>query len=203
MPSPLDLGQSTHAKMIVTPPRLNLRRAASYQNEKGSASATSSRLNFNHLMFSPPPSPSLPALVPRARNSHTTPRRSRVLRLVAWIAGIVIVFYVAGTSLNGQVHIPLTWPPEDRQYEMVGQDELPEFPTPVTVTDRYGRSRWTVSIPPTTRFPLSVGEYSDMCAKCREVAAHVKELHGHTPLPQPTQLGYYYEDPYFIDVGEA
>ena len=86
---------------------------------------------------------------------------------------------------------------------MVGQDDLPEFPTPITVKDGFGRSKWTVSIPPTTRFPLSMSEYSDMCSMCREVAAHVKELHGRGPPSEQAQPGYYDEDPYFVDVSEA
>lgn len=202
----MDLSQSTHAKMIVSPPRLNLRRTASYQHEKGTGafSATSSRFNFNHLIFSPPPSPGLPALVPRPRKSSNTPRPSRVLRFVAWIAGIAVVLYVAGASLKGQVPAPLDWALEDhRQYEMVGEDDLPDFPTPIAVADRHGKSKWTVSIPPTARFPLSVSEYSDICAKCQEVAAHVRELRGSGSPSQQAQLGYYHDDPYFVDVSEA
>ncbi|KAJ8122386.1 hypothetical protein ONZ43_g1405 [Nemania bipapillata] len=65
----MDLSRSTHPKVMIAPPRLNLRRAASYQGEKAPTSSTSSRFNFNHLIFSPPPSPGLPALLPRPRKS--------------------------------------------------------------------------------------------------------------------------------------
>ncbi|KAI1390153.1 uncharacterized protein F4822DRAFT_401019 [Hypoxylon trugodes] len=85
---------------------------------------------------------------------------------------------------------------------MVGQYDLPDFPTPIAVTDRSGRSKWTVSIPPTYDFPLTIKEYSDICAKCQEVAAHVRELHGQT-TSQQAQTDYYYEDPYFLDVKDA
>ena len=202
MVPPLDLSQS---KMMVSPPRLNLRRTASYQHEKGPLSATSSRFSsFNHLLSSPPPSPGLPALVPRSRKSSNTPRPSKVFRLVAWIAGIIVVCYVVAISLSSHVQVPLGWVLErDGEYEMVGQDDVPEFPTPITVTDGYGRSKWTVSIPPTARFPLSMDEYSDMCGMCREVASHVRELHGRGPPSQQAQPGYYDEDPYFVDVSEA
>ncbi|KAL7628694.1 hypothetical protein AAE478_000209 [Parahypoxylon ruwenzoriense] len=205
MPPTLDLSQSTHAKMIVSPPRLNLRRAASYQYEKAPLSATSSRFSFNHLMFSPPPSPGLPALVPRPRKSTARPRPSRVLRAIAWIIGLVLLSFVVRDVLKKNVRVPVVgWALDGREeYEMVGQYDLPDFPTPIAVTDRNGRSKWTVSIPPTYNFPLTVKEYSDICVKCREVAAHVRELHGYTNPSQQTQVDYYYEDPYFLDISDA
>ncbi|KAI1097998.1 hypothetical protein F4804DRAFT_141998 [Jackrogersella minutella] len=203
MPPTLDLSQSTHAKMIVSPPRLNLRRAASYQHEKAPLSATSSRFNFNHLMFSPPPSPGLPALVPRPRKLSNGPRPSRVVRVVGWIIGLALATFIVRAIVKKEVRVPVVGLllGDHEEYEMVGQYDLPEFPTPIAVTDRNGRSKWTVSIPPTYPFPLSMKEYSDICVKCQEVAAHVRELHGQ--VNQQDQMDYYYEDPYFLDVSEA
>ncbi|KAI0164705.1 hypothetical protein GGR57DRAFT_450299 [Xylariaceae sp. FL1272] len=198
----LDLSRSTH-KMMVAPPRLNLRRAASYQGEKAQLSSTSARFSFNHLLFtSPPPSPGLPALVPRPRKTSSAPRPSRVLRLLAYVAGLVILLFLARIVVQGDTQAPIVgWPFEEREeYEMVGQDDLPEFPTPIAVTDRHGKSKWTVSIPPTSPFPLSMNEYLDICVKCHEVAAHVRDLHG---LSQQTTSGYYNEDPLFLDVSDA
>lgn len=88
-------------------------------------------------------------------------------------------------------------------FEMVGQYDLPEFPTPIAVTDRRGRSKWTVSIPHTYNFPLTTKEYAEICAKCHEVAAHVRELQGDSHPSPRAQLDYYYQDPYFVDVYEA
>ncbi|KAI1083316.1 hypothetical protein F5B20DRAFT_458736 [Whalleya microplaca] len=206
MPPTLDLSESTHAKMIVTAPRLNLRRAASYQHEKPPLSATSSSFNINHLIFSPPPSPGLPALVPRPRKSPTTPRPSRVLRVVFWVLMLALFLFVARTIVQrNNIRVPVVeWAFEgSEEYEMVGQYDLPEFPTPIAVTDRNGRSKWTVSIPPTYGFPLTVKEYSDICVKCQEVAAHVRELHGQANPFQQAQTDYYHVDPHFIDVSDA
>ncbi|KAI0136542.1 hypothetical protein BJ170DRAFT_16385 [Xylariales sp. AK1849] len=207
MPPTLELTHSTHS-MMIAPQRLNLRRAASYtaiQNEKVQLSATSSRFNFNHLIFSPPPSPGLPALTARPRKSPNAPRPSRVFRVVGWAAGLLIFFYVARVLVrkNGGISMVGWDMGKSGNYEMVSQYELPEFPTPIAVTDRRGRSKWTVSIPPTYDFPLTVKEYSDICAKCQEVAAHVREMQGETYPSQHAQLDYYYEDPYFVDVREA
>jgi hypothetical protein len=121
------------------------------------------------------------------------------------MAGCAALLMLARALIQGDKRIPVTgWTLEDREeYEMVWQNELPEFPTPIAVTDRHGRSRWTVSIPPTHEFPLSMKEYSDICAKCQEVAAHVRELHSQSQLSQPTLLDYYYEDRYFMDIRDA
>ncbi|KAI1435347.1 hypothetical protein GGR50DRAFT_328199 [Xylaria sp. CBS 124048] len=193
-------------KVIITRPSLSLRKPAPYQGEKGPLSSTSSRFNFNHLLFtSPPPSPSLPALVPRPRKSSLRPRPSRVLRALGWIFGLAVLLLLARilapTSKRMSV---LDWILEDtEQYEPVAQKDLPKVPTPVTITDRHGKSRWTVSIPSTYRFPLSMKEYSDVCAKCHEVAARVRELHGHSPIAQQKSVGYYHGDSYFMDVRDA
>ncbi|KAI1847384.1 hypothetical protein JX265_005556 [Neoarthrinium moseri] len=192
--------------MIVSTPRLNLRRAASYTGvsiEKLPLSATSSSFKLDHLIYSPPPSPGLPALVARPRKVSNTPRPSRVFRVLGWIAGLVVFLYVARVLVRRGGGVDLVGWEKTGDFEMVGQYDLPEFPTPIAVTDRHGRSKWTVSIPPTYNFPLTTKEYSDICAKCHEVAAHVRELQGQTyPSPQ-AQLDYYYQDPYFVDVLEA
>ncbi|GAW14581.1 hypothetical protein ANO14919_039840 [Xylariales sp. No.14919] len=202
----MDISQGTHPKVMIAPPRLNLRRAASYQGEKGPTSSTSSRFNFNHLIFSsPPPSPGLPALLPRPRKSASAPRPSRVLRVVVWVTGFAALLLLLRALIQGDDRIPtIGWSfGGDEQYQIVGQSELPRSPTPIALTDRHGKSRWTVSIPPTSDFPLSIKEYSDICTKCREVAAHVRELRGQSPLSQQASQDYYYEDPYFVDVRDA
>ncbi|KAI1368802.1 hypothetical protein F5Y08DRAFT_229428 [Xylaria arbuscula] len=197
---------SSHPKVMIAPPRLNLRRAASYQGEKAPLSSTSSRFNFNHLIFSsPPPSPGLPALVPRPRKSSPVPRPSRVLRVFIWITALAIVFLLVSTLIEGGKRIPvLGWTSDgDEQYELVGQTNLPKVPTPITVTNRHGNARWTVSIPRTHDFPLSMKDYSDICTQCVEAAARTRELHGHSPQSQQAPHDYYHEDPYFIDVRDA
>ncbi|KAJ2986639.1 hypothetical protein NUW58_g4930 [Xylaria curta] len=202
----MDFSQGTHPKVMIAPPRLNLRRAASYQGEKAPTSSTSSRFNFNHLIFSsPPPSPGLPALVPRPRKSSSAPRPSRVLRVLVWTTGLATFLLLIRALIHGGKRIPVVgWAFEDGEgYEMVRQNEPPEFPTPVTVSDRHGKPKWTVYIPPTSQFPLSMKEYSNMCDKCQEVASHVRELRGQSHLSRQTPHDYYYEDPNFIDVRDA
>jgi hypothetical protein len=90
-----------------------------------------------------------------------------------------------------------------QEYEMVGESALPDFPTPVVVTDKKGRAKWTVSIPPDHEFPLEPEQYTDMCSQNVEVAMLVADLHSHIYRDHTAHYGYYYVDPNFMDVAEA
>jgi hypothetical protein len=87
-----------------------------------------------------------------------------------------------------------------QQFEMVGDEELPDFPTPVVVLDKKGRAKWTVSIPPDHEFPLEPKIYAEICQQNIEVSNHVADLHSRT---HSENYGYYHVDPYFMDVAEA
>ncbi len=209
MPPTLDLSRT---KMIVSPPRINLRRATSYNKYDAPLSSTSSRFNFNHLVFaSPPPSPGLPSLSPPLkkpkRGLQGLVRPTRVIRLAIWALGSFLVFYVVSSAISHAPAIPvLRWTPGPRDnYEMVGQDDLPDFPTPVVVTDKRGKAKWTVSIPSNYDFPLSPTQYADVCAKCREVSDRVHALRSHNHAMPQTYLSFGADSPdsSFVDVQEA
>lgn len=91
----------------------------------------------------------------------------------------------------------------DTSYEMVGQDEYPDFPTPIVIPDSKKRSKWTVSIPRNYEFPLSIKEYSEMYSLCREVSARTRDIHHKLPLSDEVLLSYDQPDDYFVDVQEA
>ncbi|KLU84217.1 hypothetical protein MAPG_03262 [Magnaporthiopsis poae ATCC 64411] len=206
MPPTLDLSGATHSKMIMAPPRLNLRRAASYQGDRGPLSSTSSRFNFNHLVFaSPPPSPRLPTLVPPPRRRKSgAPRPSRVLKAVFWVFVTSLVLYSALARVKDST-VMSSWLDVSERYEMVPWDSLPDFASPIVLDDRKRGASWTVSIPPGHRFPLSVKEYSEMPAQCREVSARVNELRQqqakqsmiHNPFSRADASSY------FVDIREA
>lgn len=199
--------------MIISPPRLNLRRAASYNHaDRGPLSSTSSRFSFNHLLFSPPPSPGLPALTrrPRKQSVSNFVRPSRVLRVLAWILCLLFLYYLSRlTVIRRPVVRVLPWTHHaHHEYEMVEVEEenLPDFPTPIAVTDKRGRAKWTISIPPSYDFPLSIEQYSDLTAQCKEVSGRIQGLHSNHNLPQ-TILGTFAspdsQDRHFVDVKEA
>lgn len=86
---------------------------------------------------------------------------------------------------------------------MVGEDALPDFPTPVIISDQRGRAKWTVSIPPSYDFPLKPQEYADICMGTKDVSNHVNDLHHHAHLDHKAHYSYYRVDPNFMDVEEA
>ncbi|KAG6019574.1 hypothetical protein E4U41_003168 [Claviceps citrina] len=206
----LHLSQSAQGKVMIAPPRINLRRATSY-NDRSAAklSSTSSRLNFNHLLFSPPPSPSLPALVPRRRKKSATDvlfvhRPSRVIRLIFYLSTLLAVLYLLASALQSRNAIQFTLPYlRDTQHEVVEQDGFPDFPSPVVISDANKQSKWTVSIPRNYEFPLSMEEYSGMSGLCQQVSARARSLHNKAPLSAQTMLSHDRPDDYFVDVHEA
>lgn len=211
MHSKMDLTVSaTHSNMVLQSrksPRLPLRRNNSPFGgfEKGPMSSTSSRFNFNHLLASPPPSPSLPALIPRHGSVPPSPTPRRLLRVVIWFSGFLSVLYLASSILGTGRPVPsVGWPTHaEQEYEMVGEDLLPDFPTPVVVSDKRGRAKWTVSIPPSYEFPLRPNEYREICQQTMEVSNHVADLHSHKHVIHPGHFSYYHVDPHFMDVAEA
>jgi hypothetical protein len=92
---------------------------------------------------------------------------------------------------------------DDQEYEMVGEDKLPDFPTPVVVSDKRGRAKWTVSIPPSYGFPLEPEIYEAICRQNMEASNHVADLHKHKHVTHQAHYDYYHVDPYFMDVAEA
>ncbi|KAG7293156.1 hypothetical protein NEMBOFW57_003202 [Staphylotrichum longicolle] len=223
MPPTLDLSRTAHTKVVFSPPRINLRRAASYNHDRGPLSSTSSRFNFNHLVFSPPPSPGLPSLSPPVKKPTRrligTIRPLRVIRYAIRLLSIVVVFYVSLVVLTWLFGEPAPSPNEPAKLakpaqpaqplartegEMISQKGPPDFPTPIVVTDHRGKAKWTVSIPAGSEFPLSMDQYTDMCLKCRQVADRTRHLRSHGHGLHQVSLGFgsdSAED--FVDVQEA
>ncbi|KAK3382458.1 hypothetical protein B0T24DRAFT_514977 [Lasiosphaeria ovina] len=209
MPPTLDLSRTSHSKMIISPPRINLRRAASYNHDRGPISSTSSRFSFNHLVFSPPPSPGLPSLSPppppKPRGLTGLARPSRIARLVVRLLALLLILYAAAAAVRLASPV-IPWPSQSpAKPEALEHENLPDFPTPILVTDKRGRTKWTVSIPSSYEFPLTRREYSDMCEKCREVSerAHSHRSHGSSPPQTYLGFGSVSADHDFIDVKEA
>ena len=74
----------------------------------------------------------------------------------------------------------------------------------MVVSDKNGNKRWTVSIPPTTDFPLKPSVYADLCSASEDIAQHLVELKGHTGShSHGNHFDYYHVDGNFIDVPEA
>ncbi|EHL02567.1 hypothetical protein M7I_1361 [Glarea lozoyensis 74030] len=71
------------------------------------------------------------------------------------------------------------------------------------VTDKRGRAKWTVSIPPDSDFPLEPKQYADICSQNMEVATHVADMYTRVHKEHAAHYGYYHVDKNFMDVAEA
>ncbi|KAK5663494.1 hypothetical protein OQA88_3924 [Cercophora sp. LCS_1] len=204
MPPTLDLSRTAHSKVIISPPRINLRRATSYNYDRGPLSSTSSRFSFNHLVFSPPPSPGLPSLSPPPRKPPRglarLVRPSRIFRFTVWLISALVVFYVVRFALSCGVSLPgIRRATEIHEHRKAARENFPDTPATLLVTDDRGKNRWTVFIPESAGLPLSSAQYMYLCAKCGKVSEGLRLGSQGSQLA----LGPDSIDPNFIDVREA
>ncbi|QDS72556.1 hypothetical protein FKW77_000589 [Venturia effusa] len=149
------------------------------------------------LSPSPPPSPGLPSLIPRHGKKSQTSARSRLRRAVLMFGAVVILTWLGMRAL-----FITTSPtgPRNGDYEIVAGDDLPDEPSAVIVSDRKGKKKWTVSIPPHHAFPLLPSQYYDICKQTEEIQ---EELAREAGKKWRRGTGYYRRDPSFVDVKEA
>jgi hypothetical protein len=127
-----------------------------------------------------------------------------VIRRAFYLLILMSNFYCLAFFLRNQPVVKAIWPYfANEEFEMVGQDELPQFATPIVVADPQGHLRWTVSIPQNQDFPMSIQEYADMSSQCREVSARARDLHHRKPMSDEAMLDYDAPDDYFVDVDAA
>ncbi|KAK4154730.1 cytochrome P450 [Chaetomidium leptoderma] len=189
----------SHSKVVITPPRINLRRAKSYNHDRGPLSSTSSRFHFNHLVFSPPPSPGLPSLSPPAKK----PTR-RLFGTIRPLRAILVLTWLFGEPAPAPTEPAKPVITKEADTGMVSQKGVPDFPTPIVVTDDRGRAKWTVFIPPGSEFPLAMNQYADMCLKCRQVAQRTRHLRSHKHGLHQVSFGFSSDSASdFVDVQEA
>ncbi|KAM3564263.1 hypothetical protein ARSEF4850_001941 [Beauveria asiatica] len=192
-------------RLLVVPPRINLRRAASYNlheraQGQDSASSSSSQPPLSSLLWSPPPSPSLPSLVPRRKRASSNPfsrHPRRIVRFLLYLCLFSGLGYVLVQLFGNNVSSLSLF---EQEYNMVAQDDLPDFPTPIVIDDNRGRSKWTVSIPRNYRFPLSMEDYSEMMGHCREAAVRQTSDSGPSTSQAPLKK---HASNRFVDVAEA
>ncbi|KPI45764.1 uncharacterized protein AB675_644 [Cyphellophora attinorum] len=132
------------------------------------------------LLHSPLPSPALPALVPRHGKKPPPFNSRRALRILAWLVLLVTAYTLLSSLLSwtrgSSVHRLSTLPyltSSGKAYQIVADSELPDYPTPVGVVDKYGKKKWTISIPEKLGFPLKAADYADICSHVPEVANQI------------------------------
>ncbi|KAK0657530.1 hypothetical protein B0T16DRAFT_62252 [Cercophora newfieldiana] len=185
MPPTLDLSRTSHTKMIVSPPRINLRKAASYNHDRGPLSSTSSRFNFNHLIASPPPSPGLPSLSPPLKKSPKGlagfVRPSRIIRYTVWL--MVALILISGVDYF--LRFAFSYDDEDFRFmwfdksgTRVARDSLPDTTKPILFIDKHGKTKWTVVVPRAADSSPSASELAETCNQCRVLSEYIESVGG-------------------------
>lgn len=154
----------------------------------------------NLLPRTPIPSPSLPSILPRHGKKPPKLNSRKIVRFIFWLSVLIGAYYLVSFGKTKTHRLPeLTFLTSlGKTYEIVEASELPDYPTPLALTDSKGKHHWTISIPQDLGFPLPPSDYADICSQADEVARHVAGKHY-----KPEQDTYYYEDPNFVDVDEA
>lgn len=160
-----------------------------------------SNLNVRQLLLnSPLPSPALPALVPRHGKKPPKLNTRKALRLLLWLAIGVSLYCLVSLVLNNTAKPSLAAIPyltsSGRTYEIAGDVELPDYPTPFSFADKTGQKHWTIFVPQHLDFPLAAADYVDICSHAEEVARHAGNHGAKHQHP-------YHADSHFMDVGEA
>lgn len=174
---------------------------------RSNSSSLFSQTRQHLLAESPLPSPSLPSILPRHGKRQVQSLTKKILRILTWLIGVVILLWAADRLLRSERSLTVVsyMSSDGKSYEIVGEETLPDEPTPVMVTDRRGRTKWTVSIPHSLGFPLKPSQYQDICSLSADVAQRVVDSKSHSngPSNHASHHGYYYVDPNFMDVADA
>ncbi|KAF9730547.1 hypothetical protein PMIN02_001473 [Paraphaeosphaeria minitans] len=153
---------------------------------------------------SPPPSPSLPSLIPRhGKKQPSTSQARLVKRLLIGGCGVAVLIWLVLRQMYAHRQQEAAPYEQAGEWEMVGGNMLPEEPSAVIVQDPKGKSKWTVSIPATYEFPLKPQHYRDICGQSMELQAQLREeAQGKGGIAR-RMLGYYQKDQYYVDIGDA
>ena len=164
-----------------------------------STSSLSPRLSPRRAFLgpSPPPSPSLPSLIPRHGKKPPKNLLRHLRRLVLATAGLSLLLWLAFARLPapGQSYSAF----QDPEYELVGADSLPDEPSAIVVVNEHGKTRWTVSIPRNASFPLRPTQHREICEQTGEIERELRRVGG----KKGKERAYYQRDRYFLDVREA
>ncbi|KAK5076146.1 hypothetical protein LTR64_006377 [Lithohypha guttulata] len=160
------------------------------------------------LLHSPLPSPALPSILPRHGKKPPALNTRRTLRYISWLFIVTTTIYLVLFIRSLRVNLPsdalekVYQHTNGHAYEIVEDSQLPDYASPLAVTDSSGSSRWTIHIPSNRGFPLQSQEYSEICSHIDDVARHVAIAQGQEEDAN-SKRGYYDADPNYVDVAEA
>ncbi|KAF2109087.1 hypothetical protein BDV96DRAFT_503476 [Lophiotrema nucula] len=157
------------------------------------------------LSPSPPPSPSLPSLIPRHGKKPTSSGHSRLVKrtLIGFVLVTVLGWLIVRQIYAHHHQYPAEFDDGGEEWEMVGDSLLPSEPSAVVVQDLKGNAKWTVSIPQSYDFPLRPEHYRDICHQSMELSKQLRQDARTTVGFAKRMLNYYTKDQYYLDVQEA
>ena len=173
-----------------------------------SSETTTRRFSLQGLLESVPASPALP--YHEYRYEKPAPERKRsirplIIKISLAVLGLGFAAWLGASVLHtAKQRFDFSYKsPDGEEYELVADQELPKEPTPVIVTDRAGKTRWTVSIPTSLDFPLRPNTYSNMCSQSGEISKHIMRLKNPGAPAMAAHFAYYHVDDTFMDIAEA
>ena len=157
------------------------------------------------LARSPPPSPSLPSLLPKHGKKTTQPSHSKLVkRILIGCCGVAFLLWIVLRQIYANSQGAATYEDgNEEEWEMVGGSQLPHEPVALALQDAKGKMRWTVSIPSDYEFPLRPAQYRDICHQSMEVSKEIRQEAKASAGFAKRMLNYYQQDQYYIDVQEA
>lgn len=166
-----------------------------------SAYSTPNSLNLNEKRPLSPPPPTPTFLSP----ASTSPRIKAGSRIRSWVTkalAAVCLVSLVWRLWTGRSFVVHNSKLIDHTADLPAT--LADGPTALVVTDRSGRSKWTVAIPHDAPFPLRAAQYRGICKQSlhlKESIAQKSRLDrfGHWRSRQP----YYSKDRTYLDVADA
>ncbi|KAK1919733.1 hypothetical protein P3342_002026 [Pyrenophora teres f. teres] len=156
------------------------------------------------LARSPPPSPSLPSLLPKHGKKSVNSSYSKLWKrmLIGFCVVTFVVWIVLGQIYGSSQAAGNVEEEAAEDWEMVGGSTLPHEPVALALQDSKGKMRWTVSIPADFDFPLKPAQYREVCHQAMEVSNQVRQDAQKQSLMR-RMLEYNQQDQYYIDIQEA
>uniref|UniRef100_A0A093UVE1 Uncharacterized protein n=1 Tax=Talaromyces marneffei PM1 TaxID=1077442 RepID=A0A093UVE1_TALMA len=167
---------------------MSLRRTAAL-----SPALTSKNSLLVPLIDSPLPSPVLPSIVPSHGKRLPGAGKRKAFRIFRLLAVCAIILTLVRMPLLQLLGVPtlVQWLADDRNYQL--PSILPVSASPVIMTNKQGRQKWTVHIPAGMEFPYAPSQIEDLSSQCFQMSQQVSDGR-HQPFD------YSQSDPNFIDI---
>jgi hypothetical protein len=157
------------------------------------------------LSRSPPPSPSLPSLLPKhGKKIIQTSHSKLVKRILVGCCGVAFLLWIILRQLYTNSQQAVSYEDDNaEEWEMVGGSHLPQEPSALALQDVKGKMRWTVSIPSNYEFPLKPAQYREICHQSMELSQTLSQEAQAQAGFAKRMLNYNQQDQYYIDIHEA